>query len=144
MCKKCVLLFLTFVIVFASFGCHDVAEVDVTELSGPAEISVLCDYFYEDEIRNIVSYAKHLYEDMNVEIVSLSNKPSERETQMQQIKSEIIAGKGPDVFILPCEYPGSYVNDEVGSVHLRPRQRKTLCRGFFSEYDDRFEIIMLM
>ena len=127
---KFIVFLLAFVFAFSAFGCSKsdaVDEVDETVLSGPAEISILCDYFYEDEIRSIASYTKHLYEDIEIEIISLSNKPSEREMQMQQIKSEIVAGEGPDVFILPCEYPGSTVDDEGGSVHLE---------AFFSDVEE--------
>lgn len=80
----------------------------------PAQLPVLslCVDVAGAESRDVRSFLERVpgfERDFRVEYDLLSNDPAERENQLTRVRTEIMAGKGPDVFISyipPVEIPG--------------------------------------
>ena len=80
----------------------------------PAQLPVLslCVDVAGAESRDVRSFLERVpgfERDFRVEYDLLSNDPAEREAQLTRVRTEIMAGKGPDVFISyipPVEIPG--------------------------------------
>lgn len=68
----------------------------------------------------------------DVEIQVIPTDPSKRETALTQIRMEIMAGKGPDIFICNCLSPTSLTGEET----LFPFPNKAMENGYFLNLDD--------
>lgn len=72
-------------------------------------------------------------EDVEVEYVPASG--SERETALDRLRTEIMSGGGPDVFILNCDVKSSFHTEEA----LFPIAERTIDQALFLPLDDYME-----
>lgn len=88
------------------------------------------------DFQAILDYFGGLPEDMEVELEILPVKDADLNARLTRIKTEILAGGGPDVFLLSC-------NDPVRSIwnqeKLFPNPEKAMYSGFFLPLDEYIE-----
>ena len=95
------------------------------------KISVCVDSVVVDAIRNLENTWKVLYPEWYIEVISISDDIEMAEIQVKSIKTEIMAGGGPDIFVLSCVDPWS---DE--EVHLFTNPEKMMESEVFLPLDD--------
>ena len=74
------------------------------------------------------------YDDVEVKIQTLSEEPETRETQIQKLRTQIVAGKGYDVYILNNLRYGS--GEPLDELPLFDNPYKTMQSGVFSPLND--------
>ena len=94
-------------------------------------ISVLVDANLAESVQDLGKAWEKLYPEWNIEVIPISEEQESAEIQVQSIKTEIMAGGGPDVFILSCVDPWS---DE--KVRLFTNPEKMMESEVFLPLDD--------
>ena len=143
--KRRIAIFLfAFLLCLAFTGCR-------TENTSPKKLWVVTDLGYawslagkldlnqekaDKDFQAIVNYFGGLPEDMEVELEILPVKDEDLNARLTRLKTEILAGGGPDVFLLTCDDPGySFLNQE----RLFPNPEKAMYSGFFLPLDEYIE-----
>ena len=88
------------------------------------------DIFY-DEVNSAAEFTEGTNSEIQVEIQTLARNKEEREPQIQKLKTEIMAGKGPDLFLLEC-IPE---NAEIEGGFLIDNPYKTMQSGALASLD---------
>ena len=84
----------------------------------------------------ITRLAKEIYGDLNVEFFVLSEDAQERETQISSLRVEIMAGGGPDGYLLSSPTSNMTFNGEGHPATLFPDVQRTMQAGAFLPLDD--------
>lgn len=84
----------------------------------------------------ITRLAKEIYGDLNVEFFVLSEDTQERETQISSLRVEIMAGGGPDGYLLSSPTSNMTFNGEGHPATLFPDVQRTMQAGAFLPLDD--------
>ena len=71
--------------------------------------------FLLDSIRNTIAYYKESHQNVTVELEVLPETDEARSARLQALRTEIMAGKGPDLFLMPA---GSMTGAESGHIPL--------------------------
>lgn len=102
--------------------------------------SVQKGYTMENSIQQIANYyTAAVNPDVTFEFVTLTADQEERSNQIDQLQTEMMAGQGPDIFILPCD-DGFGFNE----TQLIENVEKGMATGLFadlSEYYDQDETL---
>ena len=101
----------------------------------PVTITILCEDFWADvageSLQDIVSY---YYPSISLEFVTLTDSDqNEREMQLTNIRTEIMAGKGPDIFICNTWQPECIEEDRKEPLFRDPV--KAMQNGTFLDLD---------
>ena len=91
------------------------------------------DFTHENGITRL---AKEIYGDLNVEFFVLSEDAQERETQISSLRVEIMAGGGPDGYLLSSPTSNMTFNGEGHPATLFPDVQRTMQAGAFLPLDD--------
>ena len=92
--RKTVLTLAFFIILSLSLsGCDEKKEEKLV-------LTILTEREYEDQVKVARHGFNEKYDDVEVKIQTLSEEPETRETQIQKLRTQIVAGKGYDVYIL--------------------------------------------
>ncbi len=75
----------------------------------------------------ITRLAKEIYGDLNVEFFVLSEDTQERETQISSLRVEIMAGGGPDGYLLSSPTSNMTFNGEGHPCRAVPRMCSAPC-----------------
>lgn len=142
--KRIVIFVLTVLLCFAFSGCQ--AETGETK-----KLWVVTDLGYdwswggelemnEDrakmDFQAMRDYFGGLPEDLEVELEVLPVNDTDLNARLTRLKTEILAGGGPDVFLLGCNYPGGgFLNRE----RVFPNPEKAMYAGFFLPLDEYIE-----
>lgn len=79
---------------------------DVRDLQPEGEVLKVCvDACFKTSAQNLVEACRRLYEGMQIELVVIPKNETEAEARISQLRTEIMAGEGPDVFIVRCIDP---------------------------------------
>ena len=89
---------------------------------------------YEDQVKVARHGFNEKYDDVEVKIQTLSEEPETRETQIQKLRTQIVAGKGYDVYILNNLRYGS--GEPLDELPLFDNPYKTMQIGVFSPLND--------
>lgn len=147
--KKLFCLVLAVLFVLSLFACSAPAAVEDTatdtdavsaeknEAQGSDVPVILVDSleFVKDE--SLTIYLEYLdKEKCNIRFESLPQSSGEREMRLDKIRTEIMAGKGPDAFIMPT-YGTTILHDDGRVIEpLFPNIEKTMRTGIFLPLDD--------
>lgn len=97
------------------------------------------DYYNTSEFNPVLNYAQYLDPGYNVNFEVLSSDPAERREQIARIRSEIEAGGGPDVFLLPTVDPENYYSDDETTDPLFLNVEKAMHSNLFLPLDSYIE-----
>lgn len=70
-------------------------------------LKICTDHYSEDAVRNVIEAWQVLNDDANAELVLIPGDIAAAETKITQLRTEIMSGGGPDVFIFQCKSPYS-------------------------------------
>jgi hypothetical protein len=63
------------------------------------------DEFYKDAVQSVIDAWEYLNDGVTAELVVIPSDSAEAEVMLTQLRTEIMAGGGPDVYILQCQDP---------------------------------------
>lgn len=98
-------------------------------------LQVVTDGRLYDMVHSAENFIEGSEEGMNVEVQRLSDDPKTRETEIQKLRTEIMAGKGPDVFLLD----GWKVDVTEGNMPLFENPYQTIQSGALASLDKYME-----
>ena len=104
-----------------------------------SEKLVICtDWSTYDEVKGAVSWWKTFnreYSTIQTEIIRIPSDKASAETKITELRTAIMAGKGPDLFILESNEPYNYTLN--GEIHmLFPNPEKAMYSDVFLSLDD--------
>lgn len=89
----------------------------------------------ENSIQQIANYyAAAVNPDVTFEFVTLTADQEERSNQIDQLQTEMMAGQGPDIFILPCDDGFTY-----NETQLVENVEKGMATGLFADLSELFD-----
>lgn len=106
---------------------NEFSEVLAQEMKNPVTLHVVSEYVADRDnsppdfseiaksLRNIVDYYNAEHENVTVELEFLPYYSQPRETRLQSLRTEIMAGKGPDLYLLPT---GDLKGEDGDMPHL--------------------------
>lgn len=125
--KKIEMISLLCGIILGTIGCGEIQKE--TEME---ELVICTDEVYKDTVEALAEDWQKMKNGLDVEIISIPQDAALAETKITELRTEIMSGAGPDVFIM-----GSNINttDSDTSV-LFPNPEKTMHSNFFLPLDD--------
>lgn len=152
--KFCVLLCILFAVIISVPGCgqhgekaplricFDVGD-NVDEWNGGPAVEQHVKAFLEDYDVFTKDYDWARSEEFEVEIIpSAARASTERAAALQRIRTEIMTGGGPDVFVVNCQGASSgdpediLYSERLGASRLFPYPQKAIDSGMFLPMDD--------
>lgn len=92
--KKMMFLILISFLVLCFAGCSK------SDRRGEKHLKVLTELQYREKMEDAVSYTRQKDPKITIEVEYISSDEENRETELQKLRTQIMAGKGPDVYIL--------------------------------------------
>ncbi len=91
-----------------------------------------------DAIRNVARYFESRHKNVTVKIEVLPTEEKARQAALQRYRGEILAGNGPDLYLMPC---GTLPDEEGFPVAelLFPEVRTAMEQGLFADITDFYE-----
>ena len=99
--KKKYTILVLFLIILSVSGCT------VTSKKNVKTLTVLAESSFEQQIERAATNMELLNEEIEVKIQYLSRNEEQREIEIQKMRTQIMAGKGPDVYIIDGVCEGS-------------------------------------
>lgn len=94
--KKTILCMMIAMILISCAGCQKQEK----------RLTVCVDFIYADSAERLIDAWQHFNDDgTTVELVVIPQKPDEAEIKLTEIRTEIMSGGGPDIFILDTVHP---------------------------------------
>lgn len=112
------------------------ASTDSTASKSSEKAVIVTDEQEFTHENGITRLAKEIYGDLNVEFFVLSEDTQERETQISSLRVEIMAGGGPDGYLLSSPTSNMTFNGEGHPATLFPDVQRTMQAGAFLPLDD--------
>nr|WP_317283786.1 hypothetical protein [uncultured Sellimonas sp.] len=78
------------------------------------ELTVLIDHSFSDAAKRVASFMRQEDRKLEIQIEELFEEDKAREDQIQKLRTKIMAGKGPDVYLLSAGSNGSDGDDAEG------------------------------
>lgn len=97
-------------------------------------LTVCTDSFYESNVKNLIEAWQHFNPGMEVKLVVIPEKQDLAEIKLTEIRTEIMSGQGPDVFILDTFYP--YLSEEERPLTLFDNVEKAMRTEIFLPLDE--------
>lgn len=138
--KKFVALLLSLALVFTAGGCQNEntpssgteSLVSQTEES-PEDTVVLCiEDSFRTDANELLGYLSAIGVETKYELLVLPSNPEEREPELTRLRTEIMAGEGPDAFLLDL-VPTAYVDVPES---LFPNVEKSMYSHLFLDLED--------
>ncbi len=106
----------------------------------PEKLVICTDWSTYDEVKDAVSCWKALGREgftIQTEIIRIPSDKMDAEIKIQELRTEIMAGKGPDLFIMASNEPYFYNADSNAEIHmLFPNPEKAMYSDIFLPLDD--------
>lgn len=102
--KKALNCFILIFLIILCTGCNSEQE-DVLKICVDAQL--------EPAVRELVDTWKQLNGEMKTELIVIPSDASTAEIKIQKLRTEIMSGSGPDVFILQCAHPNAAEEQQV-------------------------------
>lgn len=94
--KKIILLMLMiFLILITCAGCREQEK----------KLTICIDSFYKDSVKDIIEMWQNLNKGIKVELIVIPEKTDEAQIKITEIRTAIMSGEGPDIFILHTYHP---------------------------------------
>ena len=98
---------------------------------------VLCiEDSFEQDAYELENYLKTTGVETEYEFLVLPNNTEDRETELTRLRTEIMAGEGPDAFILDATVPGTVTNSGEPLEALFPNVEKSMYSHLFLDLED--------
>ena len=121
--KKAIILCLMVAVIFITCtGCKNQEKT----------LTICVDSFYVQEAKDLIDVWQHFNKDIKVDLVVIPQKAHEAEIKITEIRTAIMSGEGPDIFILTTDLQ----NTVDGPIPLFDNVEKTMQSEVFLPLDD--------
>ena len=136
--------FVMLLLIGAMASCHEQGESPPLESSSVFSQSkepsvVICvEEGFEQDIKELLNYLSASSVETEYELQVLPTSTEEREAELTRLRTEIMAGEGPDAFILSTAIPGAVLDPSTGETMepLFPNVEKSMYSHLFLDLED--------
>lgn len=113
------------------------SEASASSTAQEGDPVVLCiEDSFEQDAYELENYLKTTGVETEYEFLVLPNNTEDRETELTRLRTEIMAGEGPDAFILDATVPGTVTNSGEPLEALFPNVEKSMYSHLFLDLED--------
>lgn len=112
-------------------------EASASSTAQEGDPVVLCiEDSFEQDAYELENYLKTTGVETEYEFLVLPNNTEDRETELTRLRTEIMAGEGPDAFILDATVPGTVTDSGEPLEALFPNVEKSMYSHLFLDLED--------
>ena len=98
---------------------------------------VICvNYDFEQDMEELLDYLSAIGVETEYELLVLPSRAEDREAELTRLRTEIMAGEGPDAFILDATIPGTVTDSGEPLEALFPNVEKSMYSHLFLDLED--------
>lgn len=113
------------------------SEASASSSAQEGDPVVLCiEDSFEQDAYELENYLKTTGVETEYEFLVLPNNTEDRETELTRLRTEIMAGEGPDAFILNATVPGTVTDSGEPLEALFPNVEKSMYSHLFLDLED--------
>lgn len=113
------------------------SEASASSTAQEGDPVVLCiEDSFEQDAYELENYLKATGVETEYEFLVLPNNTEDRETELTRLRTEIMAGEGPDAFILNATVPGTVTDSGEPLEALFPNVEKSMYSHLFLDLED--------
>ena len=113
------------------------SEASASSTAQEGDPVVLCiEDSFEQDAYELENYLKATGVETEYEFLVLPNNTEDRETELTRLRTEIMAGEGPDAFILDATVPGTVTDSGEPLEALFPNVEKSMYSHLFFDLED--------
>lgn len=113
------------------------SEASASSTAQEGDPVVLCiEDSFEQDAYELENYLKATGVETEYEFLVLPNNTEDRETELTRLRTEIMAGEGPDAFILDATVPGTVTDSGEPLEALFPNVEKSMYSHLFLDLED--------
>lgn len=111
-----------------------VSSETASEEGGPVVICV--DESFRENLKELISYLAATGNETEYELLVLPDDTEDREPELTRLRTEIMAGEGPDAFILDATIPGTVTDSGEPLEALFPNVEKSMYSHLFLDLEE--------
>lgn len=113
-----------------------VSSETASEEGGP--VVICADESFREDLKELISYLAATGNETEYELLVLPDDTEDREPELTRLRTEIMAGGGPDAFILSAPIPGAVLDPSTGETMepLFPNVEKSMYSHLFLDLED--------
>lgn len=98
---------------------------------------VVCvNYDFEQDMEELLDYLSAIGVETEYELLVLPSRTEDREAELTRLRTEIMAGGGPDAFVLGAVLPGTMMDEGKSQEPLFPNVEKSMYSHLFLDLED--------
>lgn len=98
---------------------------------------VICvNYDFEQDMEELLDYLSAIGVETEYELLVLPSRAEDREAELTRLRTEIMAGGGPDAFVLGAVLPGTMMDEGKSQEPLFPNVEKSMYSHLFLDLED--------
>lgn len=105
-----------------------------SEEGGP--VVICADESFREDLKELISYLAATGNETEYELLVLPDDTEDREPELTRLRTEIMAGKGPDAFVLNSPIPGTVTNSGEILEPLFPNVEKSMYSHLFLDVEE--------
>lgn len=111
-----------------------VSSETASEEGGP--VVICADESFREDLKELISYLAATGNETEYELLVLPDDTEDREPELTRLRTEIMAGKGPDAFVLNSPIPGTVTNSGEILEPLFPNVEKSMYSHLFLDVEE--------
>ena len=111
-----------------------VSSETASEERGP--VVICADESFREDLKELISYLAATGNETEYELLVLPDDTEDREPELTRLRTEIMAGEGPDAFILDATIPGTVTDSGEPLEALFPNVEKSMYSHLFLDLEE--------
>ena len=99
-------------------------------------VVVCVNYDFEQDMEELLDYLSAIGVETEYELLVLPSRAEDREAELTRLRTEIMAGGGPDAFVLGAVLPGTRMDEGKSQEPLFPNVEKSMYSHLFLDLED--------
>lgn len=99
-------------------------------------VVVCVNYDFEQDMEELLDYLSAIGVETEYELLVLPSRTEDREAELTRLRTEIMAGGGPDAFVLGAVLPGTRMDEGKSQEPLFPNVEKSMYSHLFLDLED--------
>ena len=99
-------------------------------------VVVCVNYDFEQDMEELLDYLSAIGVETEYELLVLPSRAEDREAELTRLRTEIMAGGGPDAFVLGAVLPGTMMDEGKSQEPLFPNVEKSMYSHLFLDLED--------
>lgn len=99
-------------------------------------VVVCVNYDFEQDMEELLDYLSAIGVETEYELLVLPSRTEDREAELTRLRTEIMAGGGPDAFVLGAVLPGTMMDEGKSQEPLFPNVEKSMYSHLFLDLED--------